>query len=537
MTSQQSNLELCKEKMKTLKVPDELIEQFKNADDLRSFTIEKAKAKSEPPEFKNYLDIVQVREENLGQKEQETLKVYNDPVHGHIQTNRAHQCIVDTPEFQRLRFIKQLGMVYFVFPGATHNRFEHSLGSCHLAGQFVKLLRKNQPYLGITDTDVLCVEIAALCRDLGQGMLSNFFYEQLLPCLDNTGSTKLEDMSVAMFGRLKNGPAGTKLKEKHFLDERDFTFIEEQIRGSGYENDGTWPCKGRGKEKAYLYEIAFNKRNGIDVDVFDSIARDCHHSGIKNNFDCLRYMNFARAMEVDGQMQICMKREDAGNLYNMMYTLYTLHRNAYQHRIKCAIDAMVLHALEMAKDFIFLANEKETLSKCVNGMGNPPEMLDAFMDLTDNVISKIRYSESPELLEAKTIIENIFKRKLYTLAQESDPMNSTQLSKGRVDELQNLLASKGLAKSYIVQVTQLKFGAVGNDPVEKLNVYTADNLLQSTTLAHKEVGKILGRNITDEVIVRVFSCVVDNKGTGVYHTDDLQELKAVWDEWVGEVSK
>ncbi|XP_059152297.1 deoxynucleoside triphosphate triphosphohydrolase SAMHD1-like [Physella acuta] len=56
------------------------------------------------------------------------LKVYNDPVHGHIQLNPACQCIVDTPQFQRLRYIKQLGLVYYVYPGAAHNRFEHSLG-------------------------------------------------------------------------------------------------------------------------------------------------------------------------------------------------------------------------------------------------------------------------------------------------------------------------------------------------------------------------------------------------------------------------
>lgn len=56
------------------------------------------------------------------------LQVFNDPVHGHIEMHPLLVRIIDTPQFQRLRYIKQLGGTYFVFPGASHNRFEHSLG-------------------------------------------------------------------------------------------------------------------------------------------------------------------------------------------------------------------------------------------------------------------------------------------------------------------------------------------------------------------------------------------------------------------------
>ena len=55
-------------------------------------------------------------------------KVFNDPVHGHIKLHPLLVKIIDTPQFQRLRNIMQLGGCYFVYPGAAHNRFEHSLG-------------------------------------------------------------------------------------------------------------------------------------------------------------------------------------------------------------------------------------------------------------------------------------------------------------------------------------------------------------------------------------------------------------------------
>lgn len=55
-------------------------------------------------------------------------QIFNDPVHGHIKIPPLCVKIIDTPQFQRLRSIKQLGGTYFVYPGAAHNRFEHSLG-------------------------------------------------------------------------------------------------------------------------------------------------------------------------------------------------------------------------------------------------------------------------------------------------------------------------------------------------------------------------------------------------------------------------
>ena len=55
-------------------------------------------------------------------------KVFNDSIHGHVELHPLLVKIIDTPQFQRLRNIKQLGGGYFVFPGASHNRFEHSIG-------------------------------------------------------------------------------------------------------------------------------------------------------------------------------------------------------------------------------------------------------------------------------------------------------------------------------------------------------------------------------------------------------------------------
>ncbi|XP_059178808.1 deoxynucleoside triphosphate triphosphohydrolase SAMHD1-like [Physella acuta] len=455
------------------------------------------------------------------------LKVYNDPVHGHIQLNPACQCIVDTPQFQRLRYIKQLGLVYYVYPGAAHNRFEHSLGTCHLAGVFVRTLKQNQPFLGISDKDILCVEIAGLCHDLGHGILSHFFDQQFLPSVETSKETTHESISVRMFRHLvqENRLMQADGKLRSFgLDDNDILFIEEQISGDTTYLQGEWKYKGRGKEKAYLYEIVSNKRNGIDVDKFDYFARDCHHLGISNNFDYTRYMKFARVIEVDGQLQICIREKEMSNLYNMFYTRFNLHKQAYQHKVKCAIEAMVKTALLKANDFIFFQGlqRQYRMSECSQDM-------EAFSQLTDNVLFKILYSPDPRLKESRDLINRIFKRDLYKTVYESYPVAAEELStiaeakiQKEIKEIADSSNSDLQIDDFVVGIAHLDFGMNKNNPTERLNVYHKDDINRGTQLRSEHVSTILSPSKFSEVIVRVFSCSKDDRKSERIHSSSRE---------------
>lgn len=106
-----------------------------------------------------------------------------DPVHGLI-TFRANDKLdqlawrlLDTPEFQRLRRIKQLGVSEFTFPSATHSRFAHSVGVFHTARTLIGIIRREISGIGQTfepeRADVAV--IAALLHDLGHGPFSHTF--------------------------------------------------------------------------------------------------------------------------------------------------------------------------------------------------------------------------------------------------------------------------------------------------------------------------------------------------------------------------
>ncbi|BFZ12562.1 hypothetical protein BsWGS_15601 [Bradybaena similaris] len=369
------------------------------------------------------------------------LKIFNDPIHGNIRLNPVCLAVIDTPQFQRLRYIKQTGLCYFVYPGAAHNRFEHSLGVCYLAGQFIRTVKGNQPELGIDENDVLCLELAGLCHDLGHGPFSHVFDAKFIPQVVDK-PWKHEIASRDMFAHIVQEHGLMEedgIFRKSGLTETDMDFIKELMAGPSNRGNAEWPYKGREKAKAYLYEIVANKRNCIDVDKWDYIARDCHQLGIRNNFDYTRFIKFARVIEVNGEMQICMRDKELVNLYNMFSTRYLLHKNAYQHKVNCALDIMIEQALINADKHVHMIGKdgkRCAISECIDDM-------EAYTHLTDNIIHKILDTELPEnasqkdreeLEKAKSLIQRIFSRKLFKCIYESQPLQS-EILEGESEEM------------------------------------------------------------------------------------------------------
>ncbi|XP_050925244.1 deoxynucleoside triphosphate triphosphohydrolase SAMHD1 [Lates calcarifer] len=363
-------------------------------------------------------------------------QVFNDPIHGHVELHPLLVRIIDTPQFQRLRNIKQLGGTYFVYPGASHNRFEHSIGVAYLAGEFAQALRTRQPELNITDRDVLCVKIAGLCHDLGHRPFSHLLDGMFIPKACPGKKWKHEEASLKMFDHLvKCNDLEPVMKQYSLVLPQDLFFIKEMIGGPQNTNAGQgeeWPYEGRGKDKSFLYEIVANKRNGIDVDKFDYFARDCHHLGIQNNFDHRRFFLFARVCEVDGVKQICSRDKEVHNLYDMFHARSFLHRKAYQHPVNKIIEHMIADAFLKADPYIQIegsGGNMYNLSTAIDDMETYTKVTDRVFELiltppsqiyvTDPEQSDsvkqilIRAGGQTELAEARRILKRIIARDFY----------------------------------------------------------------------------------------------------------------------------
>ena len=112
-----------------------------------------------------------------------------DPIHGFIRFSQSERELIDSFAFQRLRYLSQMGMAYLVYPGATHSRFEHSLGVMELASRIYRSLSP--------DVSEEVVRLVALCHDLGHLPFSHTAEKRLL------GQKGHEEMTIEIVRTLK----------------------------------------------------------------------------------------------------------------------------------------------------------------------------------------------------------------------------------------------------------------------------------------------------------------------------------------------
>ncbi|TKS77698.1 Deoxynucleoside triphosphate triphosphohydrolase SAMHD1 [Collichthys lucidus] len=456
----------------------------------------------------------------LWHMEAEPNKVFNDPIHGHVELHPLLIKIIDTPQFQRLRYLKQLGGTYFVFPGASHNRFEHSIGVGHLAGRLVQALHYKQPELLISRRDILCVQIAGLCHDLGHGPFSHMFDGMFIPKARPGTTWKHEKASLAMFDYLVNDNGLKPVMEQHGLVlPEDLDFIKEQIAGpldANAAQDQTWPYKGRPEDKSFLYEIVANKRNGIDVDKWDYFARDCYHLGIQNNFDYRRFLKFARVCKVDGQKHICTRDKEVGNLYDMFHTRNCLHRRAYQHKVGNIIETMITEAFLKADGHIKIegsGGKLFTLSTAIDDM-------EAYTKLTDHVFEQILNSSSPELAEARQILRNVTCRRLYKCLGQTQADKPISVTQEKTHSWEADLArstpqsgAQGVSlqpEDFVVNVISLDYGMKEKNPINNVRFYCKDDITTAIQIRKNQVSKLLPEQFAEQLI-RVYFKKTDDR--------------------------
>jgi len=414
-------------------------------------------------------------------------KFFNDSIHGHIELHPLLIKFIDTCQFQRLRDLKQLGTLYYVYPGACHNRFEHCIGTCYLAGKLLKHIQDRQPEV-VDDRDILCVQIAALCHDLGHGPFSHVFDSQFIPSIRPGIQWKHEDASCMMLEHLiKENHLEEKFKDYGLNYEEDLIFIKQLINPP--EDNSNYQ---RPKTKRFLYEIVSNKTNGVDVDKWDYFARDTHHLGLNNSFDYNRVMINMKVIFSDGISHLAGRDKDAIYLYEMFHTRSRLHQIAYQHKINHSINTMICDAFTLANSHITITGTNDKLLSISEAISDPV----AFTKLSDNIFYQIANSESKhkDMIKARSIIQRIFVRDLYKLCAKAKSIKPAgKLCTNTIAEevIKNSQKNSLKKEDIFVVIVNINYGFKTSNPVDNFLFYSKNFPEKSYKIRSSEVSSIL----------------------------------------------
>lgn len=328
---------------------------------------------------------------------------------------------MDTPQFQRLHGLKQLGTSDYVYRSCTHTRFEHSVGVAHLAQRFAEGLRRRQPELGITAKDVMCVKIAGLLHDLGHGPYSHMWDDAFVGRMGIVW--KHETGSVNMMRYMLAGGDGGPGKSIDLtaydppLDARDVTFIEEMILGTPERER-----KGRGSDKEFLYDIVNNTRSGLDVDKLDYFWRDARNSVGDRPVDLDRFIELARVLPAEDEegkvhKMVCYPDKLWTEALALFRSRMELHTFVYQHKAGKSVELMLVDAFAAADPYFTVPGTVD---------GDHPDgrwrMSEAIFDckaytrLKDSLVDLVMNDPHPRLAPARDILRRLENRDLYPCA-------------------------------------------------------------------------------------------------------------------------
>uniref|UniRef100_K3X7T5 HD domain-containing protein n=1 Tax=Globisporangium ultimum (strain ATCC 200006 / CBS 805.95 / DAOM BR144) TaxID=431595 RepID=K3X7T5_GLOUD len=276
----------------------------------------------------------------------------------------------------------------------------------------VASIRVHQPWLGITDTDVLCIKIAGLCHDLGHGPFSHVFDGIFIKTLkrhkliSDTFNWTHEQGSLDMLDHLL--VSNHISIEEYGLSRQDLTFIKELIYGGPLPgSDGVLHGRPASNQR-FLYDFVNNAQSGLDVDKLDYFMRDALHTGAKASCDVDLLIRNARVLvdrdDKHGKMAICFPEKLSGQVMQAFHTRFDLHQSVYQHKAIRAIEYMICDVFLAANDHIKIKDKK--ISDIVTSMS-------AYQHLDDRVLARIQESDNLELAEAKSILNRMFTKPYY----------------------------------------------------------------------------------------------------------------------------
>jgi HD superfamily phosphohydrolase len=311
-----------------------------------------------------------------------------DPIHKFIRFTELEKKIIDSNVFQRLRRIKQLAGAHLVYPAAQHSRFEHSLGTMHVAG----LAGEHLFSMGVIDKESIQeLRVASLLHDIGHGPFSHLFEE----ALKVTGNGNHETLGAKIICKTEIGEILS-----------DYGFSPQTISEISF---------GNSKVK-FKNEII---SGSLSSDLMDYLPRDGYFTGVE--YGKVDYNRIINSFRVTDSKSLALDISSFYSFESMIISRFEMFRAVYFHKTVRSAEVMLLHSILLSSDILNL-----------KGLA-----LSDYLNLTDeSIICNISSSQNNKV--AKEMISKYLDRKLLKCVYERfirKRDNYTKLNRDKIEEL------------------------------------------------------------------------------------------------------
>ncbi len=262
--------------------------------------------------------------------DEQPVTTVRDSLYDLIPLGPREEKLISTPAFLRLQKVKQLGFVYRIWPGATHTRYEHSLGCYHLAVRALRSLLqrgKEGGLAGVPISSVQTLVVAALLHDIGHYPFSHTIEELGYPIVlhEKVGRSIIENGEIAT------------------IIEREYHLSPERVA------DVIDPPKSKALPPGD--ELLCHLLSGaLDVDKLDYLPRDARACNVPyGGVDVSRLLSSLRIHpNVNGQRRLVVTHKGISPLHSLLHARQEMFDNIYWHHTSRALQVMLMRAVHEA---------------------------------------------------------------------------------------------------------------------------------------------------------------------------------------------
>ncbi len=265
----------------------------------------------------------------LALPDEQPVTVIRDSLYDRIPLGAAERALISSAPFLRLQDVKQLGFVYRIWPGATHTRYEHSLGVYYLALRGLRSLLAREEHGGLTGVsaaDLRALLAAALLHDIGHYPFSH--------AIEELGHPIVAHEKVGR-GIIERSPISEILERDCRVSPGRVADLIDPPRGA------TLP----GSDALLVRLLS----GALDVDKLDYLPRDARACNVPyGGVDVSRLLGALRVMDVHGQRRLVVTAKGISALNSLLHARQEMFDNVYWHHTNRAMMAMLLRAVQDA---------------------------------------------------------------------------------------------------------------------------------------------------------------------------------------------